>query len=131
MIQILFAGRENKTMAAFIAALDESDTQTTFMDSGRKALIAVTENTFDLVVAEEDLGDMTGFELVESIITVQPMLNSAIVTSLSAEDFHEAGEGLGILMQLPYEPDKNVVDDLLGLLTKIQSITHRLASGKV
>jgi CheY-like chemotaxis protein len=122
MIHILLAGRDTPSMSAFKSILDESDTQTTYMDSGRNALSAISEKEFDLLVADENLDDMTGFELIESVITSQPMLNCAMVSSLSPNDFHTSGEGLGILMKLSVEPDKKEVDQLLGHLKKIQSI---------
>ncbi len=123
MIHILLAGRDVLSMSAFKAALDESDVQTTCLESGRKALSAVSEKVFDLLVTAENLGDMTGLELIESVITSQPMLNCAVASTLSSADFHEASEGLGILMQLPAEPGKKEADQLLEHLKKIQSFS--------
>ena len=47
------------------------------------------------------------------------MINCAAVSSLTSEDFHEAGEGLGILMQLPVEPGQEYADMLLEQLKSI------------
>ncbi len=74
------------------------------------------------MVTDENLGDMTGLELIESVIASQPMLNCAAVSSLSPGDFHEASEGLGILMQLPVEAGKKEADQLLEHLKKIQAL---------
>ncbi len=123
MIHILLSGRDVLSMSAFKTALDESDAQTTFLESGRKALSAVSEKVFDLLVADENLGDMSGLELIESVIARQPMLNCAVVSSLSPSDFHEASEGLGVLMQLPVEAGKKEADQLLEHLKKIQSFS--------
>ncbi|MDX2448580.1 MAG: hypothetical protein QNK29_15430 [Desulfobacterales bacterium] len=123
MIHILLAGRDVLSMSAFKAALDESDAQTTCLESGHKTLSAVSEKVFDLLVTAENLGDMTGLELIKSVITSQPMLNCAVVSTLSSADFHEASEGLGILMQLPAEPGKKEADQLLEHLKKIQSFS--------
>ena len=121
MINILLAGNDVAAWSAFKAALDESDTRTRHLESGRKILAAVAEESFDLMVADENLGDIAGLELIKSVITIQPMLNCAVVSSLSPAKFHEASEGLGILMQLPVEPDKEAADRLLEHLKKIQS----------
>jgi DNA-binding NtrC family response regulator len=126
MIHILIARRNRSSMSAFKTALDESDTQTTCLESGHKALSAVSEKVFDLLVADENLGDMTGLELIKSVIASQPMLNCAAVSSLLPGDFHEASEGLGILMQLPVEPGKQDADQLLEHLKKIQSFGVKL-----
>ena len=77
-------------MSTLKTALDESDVQTTCVMSGRKALSAVSEKEFALLVADENIGDMYGLELIESVIARQPMLNCAVVSSLSPSDFHEA-----------------------------------------
>ena len=122
MIRILIAGRDRLSMSAFKTALDESDAQTTCLESGRKALSMVSEKVFDLLVTDENLGDMTGLELIESVVTKQPMLNCAAVSSLSPGDYHEASEGLGILMQLPVEAGKKEADQLLEHLKKIQAL---------
>lgn len=114
-------------MSTFKTALDESDSQTTCLASGRKALSAVSERVFDLLVTDENLGDMTGLELIESLIATQPMLNCAAVSSLSSEGFHEASEGLGVLMQLPAEPGKKEAYELLEHLIKIQSFANSSA----
>jgi len=121
MIRILIAGRDASSLSAFQSALDESDTRTTHMDSGRQTLSAISEGGFDLLVADEHLGDMTGFELIESVIARQPMLNCAMVSSLAPDEFHEASEGLGILMQLSGDPGKDEARQLLEHLRTIQS----------
>ena len=123
MIPILLVCRNHTCMSALKTALDESDAQTTCLMSGRKALSTVSEDVFDLLVTDENLGDMSGLELIESVIARQPMLNCAVVSSLSPSDFHEASEGLGILMQLPVEPGKKEAHQLLEHLNKIQSFS--------
>lgn len=125
MIRILFAGREMASIPAFKSALDKRGVHTTYVDSGRKALSVISEEVFDLLIADEDLGDMTGFELIKSVVTQNPMLNCTAISSLSSDEFHEASEGLGILMQLPIKPDKNEIDQLLEQLKKIQSFTNK------
>lgn len=126
MIHILIVSENHLSMSAFKNALDEGDVQTTCLESGRKALSAVSEKVFDLLVTDENLGNMTGLELIKSVIASQPMLNCAAVSSLSPGDFHEASEGLGILMQLPVEAGKKEADQLLEHLKKIQSFGVRL-----
>lgn len=129
MIHILLAGGEASSMSALKTALDENDIRTTCLDSGGEVLSAVAEKSFDLLVADEDLGDMSGLELIASVIVRQPMLNCAAVSSLSPGDFHEASEGLGILMQLPVKPGRKEADQLLDHLNKIQSYAKKFSSG--
>ncbi len=88
-------------------------------DSGKSALKIISNKTFDLVITDEMLSDMTGLQLVKELISISPMLNCAAISSLSSEDFHEAFEGLGILMQLPSVPGKDDIEKLLTHLNKI------------
>jgi DNA-binding NtrC family response regulator len=120
MIDILLAGKDFTSFPAFIAALDESDMQTRYLESGCRVLAAVAKQSFNLLIVEENLDDMTGLELIKSVITIQPMLNCAVVSSLSPGDFHEASEGLGILMQLPVDLGKKEADQLHDHLKRIK-----------
>jgi DNA-binding NtrC family response regulator len=121
MLQILFAGRDLASLPAFKIAIEESNGQVTCLESGQQVLDAVSEKQFDLLVADETLQDMSGLELIESVIMSQPMLNCAAVSSLSKEGYHEASEGLGVLMQLPSAPGREEADALMKHLNKIQS----------
>ena len=97
MIHILFTGREIASLPAFKTALEQHGIQWTHLDSGQKALAAISNQQFDLLIADENLKDMTGLQLIESVVTQNPMLNCAAISSLSTDDFHEASEGLGII----------------------------------
>ncbi|NQT10113.1 MAG: response regulator [Desulfobacteraceae bacterium] len=93
--------------------------------SGVNALSMISVNSFELVVTDESLSDMTGLKFVEKLVSTNPMINCAAVSSLSSEDFHAASEGLGILMQLPPRPDKIHTENLLQYLKNILNITNR------
>jgi len=124
-MQIVLAGRNLTSSAVFKTALEENNAQVTCLDSGRQTLDAVSEKKFDLLVTDETLEDMSGLELIESVIMSQPMLNCAAVSSLSREDFHDASEGLGVLMTLPSTPGREEADALMKHLHKIQSFKTR------
>jgi hypothetical protein len=65
---------------------------------------------------------MTGLEFIEKVISRKPMVNCAAVTSLLPADFHEASEGLGILMQLPARPGPEQAEKLLSQLKTILEV---------
>ncbi len=50
---------------------------------------------------------------------VNALVNTAVVTAMAEEEFHEAGEGLGILALLPPDSDasraKALVDQLVSV----------------
>jgi CheY-like chemotaxis protein len=123
MTQIIFAGSNLATLPAFKGFIEESGGRITILGSGKQVLEAVAEWEFDLLIADEYLGDMSGIELIKEVITCRPWLNCAVLSSRSPENFHEASEGLGILMQLPVMPGRKEAGALMDHLKKIKSFT--------
>jgi DNA-binding NarL/FixJ family response regulator len=80
----------------------------------------VPEKPFDLVIADERLPDMTGLVFAEKLVKKAPLVNCALVSPLSKEAFHEAGEGLGLLGQLPPRPGETDARNLMERLHMIQ-----------
>ena len=128
IVTVLLASRDKPAMSAFKAALEENQVQTAWAESGGKAIARIAEGSFDLVVTDENLGDMTGLEFIEKVISIKPMVNCAAVTSLLPADFHEASEGLGILMPLPVSPGQAQAEKLLSRLKKILNLTEQTAA---
>ena len=124
-IKLLLVTPNRNSLEDLAAALKiNNDVELFWAESGGKALATAGETLVDLVVAEECLGDMTGLELAEKMLSVNPMINCAAVSSLSSKEFHEASEGLGLLAQLPANPGKEHAEDLL---QRIKNIKGRLA----
>jgi len=128
IINILLASRDKASMSAFKAGLEENQVQTAWAQSGSNAIAKLTEGNFDLVVTDENLGDMTGLEFIEKVISKKPMVNCAAVSSLLPADFHEASEGLGILMQLPVRPGREQAEKLLRQLKNILNLAEQAAA---
>ena len=128
IIKILLASRDKASMAVFKAGLEENQVQTAWAETGSNAIARLTEGNFDLVVTDENLGDMTGLEFIEKVISTKPMVNCAAVSSLLPADFHEASEGLGILMQLPVRPGRKQAEKLLRQLKNILNLTEQAAA---
>ncbi len=127
MVNILLAGRDKTSMSALKAGLEEKDVQIAWAESGSYALSMIAEKDFDLVVTDENLGDMTGLEFIKTVIAQKPMINCAAVSSLLPDDFHEASEGLGILMQLPVRPGHEYAGELLEHLKNILDLAIETA----
>jgi CheY-like chemotaxis protein len=122
MLNILLASPDKTSMAALKAGLEENDVQTIWVETGGDALSMIAKRDFDLVVTDENLGDMAGLEFVKIVITQKPMVNCAAVSTLLPDDFHEASEGLGILMQLPVRPGSEYAKKLLEQLQSILNL---------
>ena len=125
IIKILLTGRDRDTLSDLESGLAKSQVQTEWAESGSMALARIAQENFDLVVTDEDLADMTGLKFCEQVISQNPIVNLAAVSSLSSADFHEASEGLGILMQLPVRPGQKQAEKLLNQLQSILSPAGR------
>lgn len=109
----------------FISSVYEFSEKTEIFrtNSGNEALDMIANKSINLVIADESLGDMTGFEFAKKLISINPMVDCAVVSSLSSEDYHEASEGLGLMMQLPVQPEKRHLEQLLLQVNKIIQMT--------
>ncbi len=123
MLSVLLASSYTNALSDLASALIKHDhVDISRAESGKEALDMVSGKNYDLVVADEKISDMTGLEFVKRLVTVNPMVNSAVVGRLSEEEFHEAGEGLGLLMQLPPLPGEMEAENLMRCLKKISDL---------
>ena len=123
MLKLLLVGRDKNIFEDLISALTRyEDIESELSESGEKALAIVSGKAVDLVIADEDLGDMTGLEIVRRILKINFMINYAVVSRLSHDEFHEASEGLGIMLQLPKRPDEKDAKELVKTLKLIKGM---------
>jgi len=124
MYRLLLVTENKDAFSDFASGLStHAVVELAWAESGRMALDMVAKTPVDLVVADEDLGDMSGLKLAYKVLSVNPMINCAVASGLSHEDFHEASEGLGLLAQLSLQPDAAQADDLLRHLKKIKNLS--------
>ena len=128
IMNILLASRDKASLSAFKTGFEQYQVQAAWAGSGSKAIAKIADGNFDLVVTDENLGDMTGLECIEKVISTKPLVNCAAVSSLLPVDFHEASEGLGILMQLPVRPEKEHAEKLLRQLKDILNLAEQAAA---
>jgi DNA-binding NarL/FixJ family response regulator len=125
MIRLLLVTPHRNSLLELASAMEKhDDVELTWTDSGQKALAKLSGTSVDLVVIDKDLGDMTGLEFVEKLLRVNPMINSAVLSSLPSDEFHEASEGLGVFAQLPVRPAKKDAEKLLKGLKKLKDLTR-------
>jgi two-component SAPR family response regulator len=130
MIKILLVTSEREPFSEFAWVLKQKDDVELFWTStGQEALEAISDNPVDLVIVNENIGNMTGIEFMKKLLPINPMINCAAVSPLPPEDFHEASEGLGVLVQLPVDPGELEAEDLLKRLKKLKDLTAGINIG--
>jgi two-component SAPR family response regulator len=123
LIHHLLVTPDRSSFADLSLAIEARGGFISWADSGQQALASLSQTNVDLIVADETLGDMTGLEFLKRVIAVNPMVNCAAVSSLSKEAYHEASEGLGLLMQLVPNPGKADSERLMANLNRILQLT--------
>ncbi|BDQ37998.1 hypothetical protein SYK_23580 [Pseudodesulfovibrio nedwellii] len=119
-MSIVFATTRGDSLGEFIDSLADSSGQNIdVVPSGAAALEAVKDGAVKLVVIDEGLSDFDSLTLALEVIKVNAMVNTATVTSLSDEDFHDKSEGLGVLKGLPLDPGKKDGVELAEILGRM------------
>ena len=122
MLLIVLASARPDAWLAFAAALaSDPEVQLKHVGTGTEALEAGYNFAPHLMVIDS-LPDTEPLSLVQKLLTVNAMVNTAVVSPLTDEEFHEASEGLGILGRLPVEPG---TDEAAGLLDKLRKVLGR------
>jgi YesN/AraC family two-component response regulator len=123
MFKLLLASKNKDAFSDFISALKENGSNGVFYSgSGEEALSMLKQKFYDLVITDEEIGDMSGLDFAKKLVAVSPMTNCVAVSSLSEEDFHEASEGLGLMTHLPLNPGRADAENLLKSLRQIKGL---------
>ena len=131
MIRILIAGNEKNRLSGLLKGLEQhEETEILSANSMEDAFDKISTPGIDLVIADENVYGNTGLAFVEKMVKLNPMINCAVVSSLSPKKFHEESEGLGVLMQLSVDAGEDQAILLINRLKKILNITGNIVSGR-
>lgn len=120
MLHILLVSAREETVRVFAEGFSSAPgVQLTRVSSGAEALQAVRTTPPQLAIIDFELRDSEPLALVQELLTVNAMVNTALVSPLSDEEFHEATEGLGVLARLPLSPGPGDVAELLIRLRRV------------
>ena len=125
MLRIVLATARQESIHPFAEGL-ASDPQVRLeqVSSGAEALGAVRTASPHLVIIDSALPDMEPLHLVQKLLMVNAMVNTAVVSPLSDQEFHEASEGLGVLAHLPLAPGKSDAAELLRKLKQVLGLSN-------
>jgi DNA-binding response OmpR family regulator len=120
MLNIILASARPKAMPDFIRGLSaDAGVQLQQVHSGTEALAEVRAAAPQLVIIDQELPDTAPLALVQELLTINAMVNTAVLSSLSEAEFHEQSEGLGIMTSLPPAPNSG---DAIALLQKLRQL---------
>ncbi len=128
MTHILLVSRKKDVFNALETVFTENKMSVEWKGTAQEAVALLSEKTVDLVITDETLPDMAGKKLVETIVFKNPMIHCVVLSPLSHDQFHEAFEGLGVLMQFPLEPDEKCALELLDHMNRIARISGRTSA---
>jgi DNA-binding response OmpR family regulator len=118
---------DRKRLAEFAEALiANEEIQLAWAATGTEAIADVTRQAPLGAVIDETLPDMSGLELVRRLLRINALINTAVVSRLDTDDFHEASEGLGILAQLPSVPSAEDANALFARLKRLVLISAQM-----
>jgi DNA-binding response OmpR family regulator len=106
-------------LEGFTKGIMDSGAELVHARSGMAALEMTKLRTPALVVVDADLHDFRPFELVSQLARVNAMVNTAVMSGLAPEQFHDDSEGLGVLAQLPPHP---AMQDATALMDRLKHI---------
>ncbi len=130
-MNILLVGeRERFAPETSFAAALAKEAVVTYQPDGGKALQAVQQSidekrAFDVVCVGNRLeGDefTDGLGFARTFAARFPLINCAVTSASPPDVFHEETEGLGIVMQLPPEPQADDAARLFAVLRKISGL---------
>jgi DNA-binding response OmpR family regulator len=121
MHRILIVTPHRKRLAEFAQSLaEQQDIQVAWAEDGKAAIADVMRHPPLAVIIDDNLLDLPGFDLVRRLLPINALIHTAVISDLSPEAFHEAGEGLGIMAQLPLSPTK---PDALEILSRLKRLS--------
>ncbi len=126
MTRIFFVTAKSGELDAFKDGLPEEwDNSLGTCSSQEFGLSIIKNNEVDVVVVGSELSDCKSIEFAKTIMKQFPLVNCAMVSDLSHDDFHEAAEGYGLFMQIPSKADK---EDGSRMVELYQSITGLMSA---
>ena len=121
---LLVSARQEATHPLAEGLASDPEVRLEQVSSGEAALGAVRTDSPHLVIIDSPLPDMEPLHVVQKLLMVNAMVNTAVVSPLSDEEFHKRSEGLGILAHLPLIPGKSHATELLRKLRQILGLTN-------
>lgn len=120
-MHIIVASARPEELQAFTDRLAAQANTVDIAATGAQALEKVENGQADLVVVDGRLKKSSPFAVVVEILKINAMIQTAVISGLNEEEFHEQGEGLGIMARIPDEPTARDADELLAVYQRTKA----------
>jgi len=118
-ILLLVADRPDRFDELVQMLEQEKTVQIHWSHDGEAALESAAADSPDLVIVDEYIGETSALDWIRRLMGINAFVQTAAVSRLPHEVFHEASEGLGIMAQLPPRPGASEGQKVLGLLDQL------------
>ncbi len=126
MLSLLLVGKDLATLSVFADELSRKEgVRVSKAVSVEEAWGLLGNCRVDVVVIDKELAGGTALSFVKELTKQHPLINCAMVSTLSPKDFHEAAEGLGVFMQLPFNPGAEEVAKMMQILESINALMSK------
>ena len=119
MHQVVIVSADVQRLTDFAAVFTSSGFEVVWEESGADALQRVQQSRPLLVVLDEHLEDMTAWEAIQRLLSIDATINTAVVSRLDPEKFHSVSEGLGVMAHIPFSPTKLSAMEVVETLRRI------------
>jgi DNA-binding NtrC family response regulator len=116
--KILLITSRPDQLKSFIHALDQ-DREIVTVESIQETVKAIEKSTPALVIVDDQVLGVAGLDIVRHLISVNAFIQTAVISELDQQEFHERSEGLGILSKLPLVPKEEDAQKLIRQLRQV------------
>jgi len=123
-MDIFLVSNKHEKWDAFNAEMTHSAIQISPMDSLENAQENLKKHAPTLIILDLELEGKAIRDAVISLLMISAIVHTAVVSSMSEEDFHEYTEGLGIIAPLPENPSADDAKYILAVLQELQKTSN-------
>jgi DNA-binding response OmpR family regulator len=119
MHQVVIVSADVQRLTEFASVFTSSGFEVVWEESGADSLQRVQKSRPQLVILDEHLEDMTAWEAIRRLLSIDAAVNTAVVSRLDTEKFHSVSEGLGVMAHIPFSPTKRSAMEVIEALRRI------------
>lgn len=117
--QIMLITTRSSDFSDFVARIQSSGKTVVQVATAQEAIDAVAKTAPAMAIIDDMVEAVSGMEITRRLLQINAFINTALVSDMDDDMFHEKSEGLGVLTKLPKTPGAVDAEALLGLLEQL------------